>query len=60
MTKFKCKCIKEVKYFDSFSVGRFYEGVISEYETGVTILGPNKEQETYFSQGHFEAHFEII
>jgi hypothetical protein len=59
MEKFKCKCIKEVKYF-GFSAGQFYEGVISSYETGVTILGPNKEQETYFSQGHFDEHFEII
>jgi hypothetical protein len=59
LEKFKCKCIKEVKYFN-FEPGQFYEGIISSYETGVTILGPNKEQETYFSQGHFDEHFEII
>jgi hypothetical protein len=59
MEKFKCKCIKEVKYFN-FEPGLFYEGVTSPYETGVTILGPNKEQETCFSQGHFDEHFEII
>jgi hypothetical protein len=59
MEKFNCKCIKEVKYFN-FKSGLFYEGVISSYETGVTILGPNKEQETYFSQGLFDKHFEIV
>lgn len=59
MEKFKCKCIKEVKYFN-FELGRFYEGVINQYETGVIILGPDKEQETYFAQGCFDEHFEII
>ena len=59
MEKFKCKCIKEIGCFN-FYVGQFYEGTISSYETGVTILGPNKEQETYFSQGLFNEHFEII
>ena len=59
MEKFKCKCIKDVKYFN-LELGRFYEGVINPYETGVTILGPDKEQETYFAQGLFDEHFEII
>lgn len=59
MEKFKCKCVKEIEDFN-FSVGQFYEGTISSYETGVTILGPCKEQETYFSQGLFNEYFEII
>ena len=57
MRKFKCRCIKEVDNFN-FEVGRVYEGIISAFETGVTILGVN--QETYFTQTFFEEYFEII
>ena len=59
MERFKCRCIKEVKYFN-FEPGMIYEGIISKYETGVTILGPGREQETYFAQGFFDEAFEII
>ena len=57
MRKFKCRCIKNLDHFN-FEVGRVYEGVISAFETGVTILGVN--QETYFAQAIFEKYFEVI
>jgi hypothetical protein len=59
MEKFKCRCVKEINYFNFFP-GHVYEGIISTYETGVTILGPNKEQETYLAQGLFEKYFEMV
>ena len=59
MRKFTCRCIRELDNFN-FEVGMIYEGIISAFETGVTILGPGREQGTYLVQGLFEKYFEIV
>jgi hypothetical protein len=57
--KFKCRCVKEIDNFN-FEVGKVYIGIISAYETGITILGSTRDQETYFTQSFFEEYFEIV
>jgi hypothetical protein len=59
MERFKCRCVKELTNF-GFKQGQVYEGIIIVSELLVTILGPNKEQETYLVQGLFEKYFEIV
>ena len=59
MRKFKCRCIKDFEYL-GFKAGDIYVGTISAYETGVHIMGPMKNQDTYFAQAYFEEYFEIV
>ena len=59
MRKFTCRCIKELDNFN-FEVGMIYEGEVRDSDLWTTILGPDKDQETYLVQGLFEKYFEII
>ena len=59
MRKFTCRCTKELDSFN-FEVGMIYEGEVRDSDIWITILGPDRDQETYIVQSLFEKCFEIV